>query len=102
MLPAFNRDITGAQRVLEGVFVALCLAPLPVSATSQFRAEDLFWKIVVLHSHHVASPSELGLCDQDLNSWHAGMVKYLLVGDSVLGKCPGACGGSGGGTGPIS
>ena len=98
MLPAFNMDITGAQRVLEGVFVVLCLAPLPVSATSHFRAEDLFWKIAVLHSHNVASPSELGLCDQDLNTWHAGMVKYLLVGDSVLG----ACGGSGGGTSPIS
>ena len=84
ILPAFNRDATGAQRVLEGVFVALCLATLPAIAASQFRTEDLFWKTAVLHSHHVASPSELGLHDQDLNTWHAGTVKYLLVGDSVL------------------
>ena len=41
MLPAFNRDVTGALRVLEGVFVALCLATLPAGAMSQFRA-DLF------------------------------------------------------------
>ena len=68
MLPAFNRDVTGAQRVLEAVFVALCL----------------FWKTAVLHSRHVASPSELGLHDQDLNTWHTGTAKYLLVGDSVL------------------
>ena len=26
----------------------------------------------------------MGLHDQDLNTWHAGMAKYLLVGDSVL------------------
>ena len=84
VLPAFNRDVTGAQRVLEGVFVALCLATLPASAVNQFRKEDLCWKTAVLHSHHVASPSELGLHDQDLNTWHAGTVKYLLVGDSVL------------------
>ena len=84
MLPAFNRDVTGSQRVLEGVFVALCLATLPSSAASQFRTENLFWKTAVLHSHHVASPSELGLHDQDLNTWHAGTAKYLLVGDSVL------------------
>ena len=32
----------------------------------------------------MASPSELGLHDQDLNTWHAGTAKYLLVGDSVL------------------
>ena len=51
---------------------------------NQFRAEDLSWKTAVLHSHHVASPSELGLHDQDLNTWHAGTAKYLLVGDSVL------------------
>ena len=69
MLPAFNSDVTGAQRVLEGVFVALCLATLPASAMSQFRAEDLFWRTAVLHSRHVASPSELGLHDQDLNTW---------------------------------
>ena len=83
MLPGFNRDVTGAQRVLEGVFVVLCLATLPASAASQFGT-DLFWKMAVLHSHHVASPSELGLHDQDLNTWHAGTAKYLLVGDSVL------------------
>ena len=83
MLPALDRDVTGAQRVLEGVFVALCLASLTASAASQFRTEDLFWKTAVLHSHHVASPSdsELGHHDQDLNTWHAGMVKYLLVCD---------------------
>ena len=84
MFPAFNRDVTGAQRVLEGIFVARCLAPLPASAANQFRTEDLFWKTDVLHSHHVASPCELGLHDQDLNTWHAGTAKYLLVGDSVL------------------
>ena len=84
MFPAFNRDVTGTLRVLEGVFVALCLAPLPASAVSQFRTEALFWKTAVLHSHHVASPSELDLHDQDLNTWHAGTAKYLLVGDSVL------------------
>ena len=71
MLPAFNRDVTGAQGVLEGVFVALCLATLPASAASQFGTEDLFWKTAVLHSHHVASPSELGLYDQDLNTWNS-------------------------------
>ena len=70
-------------RVVDGVFVALCLATLPAGAMSQFRA-DLFWKTAVLHSHHVASPSELCLHDQDLNTWHAGTAKYLLVGDSVL------------------
>ena len=32
----------------------------------------------------MASPSELDLHDQDLNTWHAGTAKYLLVGDSVL------------------
>ena len=84
MFPAFNRDVTGAQRVFEGVFVAFCLATLPASAANQFRTEDLFWKTDVLHSHHVASPCELGLHDQDLNTWHAGTAKYLLVGDSVL------------------
>ena len=78
------RGMSQVHRVLEGVFVELCLAPLPVIAASQFRTEDLFWKIAVLYSHHMASPSELGLHDQDLNTWHAGMVKYLLVGDSVL------------------
>ena len=26
----------------------------------------------------------MGLHDQDLNTWHAGRAKYLLVGDSVL------------------
>ena len=72
------------QRVLEGVFVTLCPATLPASAASQFRTEDLFRKTAVLHSHHVASPSELGLHDQDLNTWHAGTAKYLLIGDSVL------------------
>ena len=72
-----------ARIVFERVFVALFLAPLPASAASQFRA-DLFWKMDVLHSHHVASPSELGLHDQDLNTWHAGTAKYLLVGVSVL------------------
>ena len=57
MFPAFNRGVTGAQRVLEGVFVALCprLPPLPGSAASQSRAEDLFWKTALLHSHHVAA-----------------------------------------------
>ena len=49
-----------ARRVLEGVFVALCLASLTASAASQFRTEDLFWKTAVLHSYHVARPSELG------------------------------------------
>ena len=83
MLPAFNRDITGAQGVLEGVFVAPCLATPPASAASQFRT-GLFWKMAVLHSHHVASPSELCLHDQDLNTWHVGAAKYLLVGDSAL------------------
>ena len=68
MLPAFNRDVTGAWRVLEGVFVALCLAPLPASAVSQFRAEALFWKTAVLHSHHVASPPELEL-ERRSTSW---------------------------------
>ena len=84
MLQAFNRDVTGAKRVLEGVFVALCLASLPASAASQFGTEDLFWKTAVLHSHTVTIPSELCLHDQDLNTWHAGTAKYLLVGDSVL------------------
>ena len=74
MLPAFNRGVTGAQGVLEGVLVALCLATLPASAVSQFGT-DLFWKTAVLHSHHVASPSDLGLHDQDLNTWHA-MVRH--------------------------
>ena len=83
MCPAFNRGVTGAQRVLEGVFVALCLATLPASAASQFRTEDLFWKTAVLHSHHVASRFELCFHDQDRNTWHAGTVKYLLVGESV-------------------
>ena len=83
MFPAFNGDVTGAQRILEGVFVALCLAPLPASAASQFRA-DLFRKTAVCHSHHVTSPSKLGLHVQDLNTWHAGTAKYLLVGDSVF------------------
>ena len=73
-----------ARRVLEGVFAARCLATLPASAASQFGTEDLFWKTAVLHSHHVASSSELGLHDQDLNSWHTGTAKYLLLGDSVL------------------
>ena len=84
MLPAFNRDVTDAKKVLEGVFVALCLASLPASAASQFGTEDLFWKTAVLRSHPVTSPSELGLYDQDLNTSHAGTAKYLLVGDSVL------------------
>ena len=44
----------------------------------------MFWKTAVLHSHQVASPSELGLHDQDLNTWLAGTAKYLLVGNSVL------------------
>ena len=73
-----------------------------MSAVSQFGTEELFWKKAVLHSHHVASPSEWGLHDQDLNTWHAGTVKYLLVGDCPPMKCPGACGGSRGGTGPVS
>ena len=30
------------------------------------------------------SPSELGVHDQDINTWHAGTAKYLLVGDSVF------------------
>ena len=84
MLPAFNRDVTGAQGVLEGVFAALCLATLPASAANQFRTKDMFWKTAVLHSHYVASPSELCLHDQDLNTWHVGAAKYLLVGDSAL------------------
>ena len=98
MFPAFNRDVKDAQGVLEGVFVALSLAPMPASSASQFETEDLFWKTAVLHSHHVASPSELGLHDQDLNIWHAGTVKYLLVGDSVL---PGNAQEPGGGTGSV-
>ena len=65
MLPAFDRDVAGAQRVLEGVFVALCLATLPASAASQFGTEDLFWKTAL------ASPSELGLYDQDLDTWNS-------------------------------
>ena len=69
------QPLTGSQGVLEGVFVALCLATLPVSAASQFRTEDLFWKAAVPHSHHVASPSELGLHDQDLNTRRAGTAK---------------------------
>ena len=106
MFPAaFNRDVTGAQRVLEGVFVALCLSTLPCECREpvRFRAEDLFWKTAVLHSHLVASPCELGLHDQDINTWHAGTVKYLLVGDSVLpGNAQEPADGSGGGTGPAS
>ena len=89
MLSAFNRDVTGARGVLDGVFVTLYMPPPPppappASAANQLRAEDLFWKTAVLHSHHVASPSELGLHDQDLNTWLAGTAKYLLVDDSVL------------------
>ena len=34
MLPALNRDVTGAQGVLDGVFVAQCLTPLPASAAA--------------------------------------------------------------------
>ena len=84
MLPAFNRNVTGARRVLEGVFVALCLATLPAIATSQFRTENLFLEDGCPHSHRVASRFELCFHDQDLNTWHAGTVKYLLVRDSVL------------------
>ena len=76
--------LLGTQRVLEEVFVAFCLATLPASAASQFGTEDLFWKAAVLHFHHEASPSKLGLHDQDLSIWHAGTARYLLVADSVL------------------
>ena len=56
---------------------------MPASSASQV-GPDLFWKTAVLHSHRVASPPELDLHDQDLNTRHAGTVKYLLVGDSDL------------------
>ena len=43
-------------------------------------------RTAVLHFHHVASPSELGLHDQDLNTWHAGTARYILVGSVLPGN----------------
>ena len=79
-----NHCATGA-----GSWGSLCSALSGHSACEcrepvQNSLEDLFWKTAVLHSHHVASRFELCFHDQDRNTWHAGTVKYLLVGDSVL------------------
>ena len=88
-LPASKRCdlLQHAPRHAESSSGSLCsaLSGHPVCERREpVRIENLFWKTAVLHSHHVASPSELGLHDQDLNTWHAGTAKYLLVGDSVL------------------
>ena len=50
------------------------------SSEQEICFERLLSSILV----RMASPSELGLHDKDLNTWHAGTAKYLLVGDSVL------------------
>ena len=84
VLPALTGISQARKEFLRESFMVFCLATLPASAASQFRTEDLFWKTAVLHSHHVASPSDLGHHDQDLNTWLVGTARYLLVVDSVL------------------
>ena len=74
-----------ARREFLRVFVALCLAPPPAcDCLEPVQSRRSVLEDGCPHSHHVASPSELCFHDQDLNTWHPGTAKYLLVGDSVL------------------
>ena len=79
MFPAFNRGVTGAQRVLEGVFVALCPRLPPPECRQPVQSGRS-----ILED---GSPpfSSRGRLSDVIETSHT---KYLLVGDSVLPQEP--------------
>ncbi len=82
--PSFQVESKAPQGGFQGVLVSLFGSTLCSLAIFKLTKEDLFWQSHTGHSHQMASPSELCLCQQDGDTENVGLAKDFSVRNSVL------------------
>ncbi|VDL92420.1 unnamed protein product [Schistocephalus solidus] len=84
VLPGLQVDLQLLQRFLQSVLVASFLTSLLASTNSDISVEKLFEKSLVVHSHQVATPSQLHLPQHGVDAEDSGPLQDFRVRDPVL------------------